>query len=189
MINHEFERLLKDSFINNFEQCLSASADGRQWQIKSDYENQGQDCEEAVVLTVSSHLFRVVYFLYFNKSLACKNHIADALTLNLQSLSEVDLHDYLCEVGNSYFGGVKRDLGNAVLSLGMSTPNILNRSSFKYIDELAIISSGFATALLGDEALLYASYHLSAASELNFKVHQPAEPADAAADCGSLEFF
>jgi hypothetical protein len=186
MINPDFERMLKDSFVSGFDLSVRDCLPSEQWEIKDLRENKGLGSKEAVVITISSHLFRVIYFLYFTNDEKCQAFIADGLNIKNENLPDTRVYDYLCEVGNSFFGSVKRTLGNTVTSLGMSTPNILDSSSFKYVDELSIDSKGFAVAEMNGEPLLYASYHLSASGELNFTVEQSVEEE---VDSGELEFF
>jgi hypothetical protein len=186
MINPDFERLLKDSFISGFELSVKECLPDEQWEIKEIRENKGNDSKEAVVITISSHLFRVIYFLYFTNDEDCQSFIARGLNTKSENMPQSRVYDYLCEVGNSLFGSVKRAVGNTVSSLGMSTPNILDSSSFKYINELNIHNSGYAVAHLNGKPLLYASYHLSASGELNFDVEQHVEED---IDSGELEFF
>ena len=112
--------------------------------------------------------------------------IADGLNIKNENLPNSRVYDYLCEVGNSFFGSVKRVIGNSVTSLGMSTPNILDCSSFKYVDELKIDNKGYAVAELNGNPLFYASFHISASGELNFAVEQTVEEE---VDSGELEFF
>lgn len=187
MVNQEFERLLKDSFSNSFESSLRDCLPSAQWECKELRENKGVDSKEAVVITISSHLFRVIYFLYFTNDDKCQEFIANGLNIKNENLPQSRIYDYLSEVGNSFFGAIKRNLGAAVPSLGMSTPNILDCSSFKYVHELNIDTNGYAVAQLDGEPLFYASYHLSASGELNFEVeHQQVEEE---VDAGELEFF
>jgi hypothetical protein len=186
MINPEFEKMLRDSFINGFDVTLRECQPDEQWDVRDIRENKGVDCNEAVVLTISSHLFRIIYFLYFNNDERCHNFVAEGLNIKNENLPNSRIYDYLCEVGNSFFGSVKRVIGNSVTSLGMSTPNILDSSSFKYVEELKIDSNGYAIAELNGEPLFYASFHISASSELNFAVEQTVEEE---VDSGELEFF
>lgn len=186
MINPEFEKMLKDSFTSGFDTALRDCLPNEQWDVKELRENKGLDKNEAVVLTISSHMFRIIYFLYFTNDERCQAFIADGLNIKNENLPNTRVYDYLCEVGNSFFGSVKRVVGNSVTSLGMSTPNILDCSSFKYVDELKIDSNGFAVAELNGDPLFYASFHISASSELNFAVEQTVEEE---VDSGELEFF
>jgi hypothetical protein len=187
MVNPEFEKMLKTSFIDNFDANMRDCLPSMQWECKELRENKGVDCDEAVVLTISSHLFRIIYFLYFNNDAKCQEFVSSGLNIKNENLPQSRIYDYLCEVGNSFFGAIKRTLGNTVPSLGMSTPNILDSSSFKYVNELNIDSNGFAVAQMNGEPLFYASYHLSASGELNFEVEHTVE--EETVDSGELEFF
>lgn len=187
MVNPEFEKVLKDSFLDSFDMSLRDCAPSLQWECKEIRENKGIDNSEAVVITISSHLFRIIYFLYFTNDAKCQEFVASGLNIKNENLPQSRIYDYLCEVGNSFFGAIKRTLGNTVPSLGMSTPNILDCSSFKYVNELKIDSDGFAVAQADGEPLFYASYHLSASGELNFEVEQAV--AAEVVDSGELEFF
>jgi len=186
MINPEFEKMLKDSFISGFDSCLKDCLPDGQWDIKELRENRGLEKKEAVVLTISSHLFRIIYFFYFTNDERCQAFISNGLNIKNENLPKTKVYDYLCEVGNSFFGSVKRVIGSSVTSLGMSTPNTLDGSSFKYIDELKIDANGFAVAELDGDPLFYASFHISASGELNFTVEQTVEEE---VDSGELEFF
>ena len=186
MINVEFEKMLKDSFINGFDTSMRDCLPEGQWDVRDIRENEGLNQKSAVVLTISSHLFRIIYFLYFTNDERCNEFISEGLNIKNENLPNSRVYDYLCEVGNSFFGSVKRVVGNSVTSLGMSTPNILDSSSFKYVDELKIDSSGYAVAELNGSPLFYASFHISASSELNFAIEQTVEEE---VDSGELEFF
>ncbi len=187
MVNPEFEKVLKASFLDGFEGALRDCAPSMQWECKELRENKGLQSEEAVVLTISSHLFRIIYFLYFTNDAKCHEFVSSGLNIKNENLPQSRVYDYLCEVGNSFFGAIKRTLGNTVPSLGMSTPNILDKSCFKYVGELKIDSDGFAVAQMNGQPLFYASYHLSASGELNFEVEQAAT--EEVVDAGELEFF
>jgi hypothetical protein len=188
MINADFEKMLKDSFMTGFDTSLKNCLPEEQWEVKDQRDNKGLQAKEAVVLTISSHLFRIIYFLYFTNDEQCQAFIAKGLKTKNENLPESRVYDYLCEVGNSFFGSVKRTLGNTVTSLGMSTPNILDSSSFKYVDELKIDSSGFAAAHLNGQALFYASYHINASGELNFTIAH-SQSVKEEVDSGELEFL
>lgn len=186
MKNPEFEKMLSNGFIESFKKTLTDIDIEGTWHFKTIRENKGLEMEKAVVVTTSSHNFRIIFFLYFSNNQECQNFINKCLNINNENLPISEIYDYLCEVGNSFFGSVKRVVGRSVNTVGMSSPNIVDQSCFKYVNELKIDNDGFAVAEFDGVPLFYASFHLSASSELSCVADQSTQEE---VDSGELEFF
>lgn len=188
LVNEEFKQELKRSFKSCYEESLTAGSETSRWTIKEKTQLTDLNEAEFFVLTMSSQLFRVFILMHFTKSPKTEAFVADVLKINANSVDDDKFYDYLGEVGNAFCGSVKRDVGKIVPSLGMSTPNRLNKDCLKYIDQLHTDFGFHAVAEYDDSPLLYASMYISADEELNFKVNTN-QAIDDDVDSGELEFF
>lgn len=75
--------------------------------------------ERVVVLTVAGFWFRLMPYI--------------AAPSNLPTSTELNQDDYLYELGNVFCGAIKRRLGQAIPSLGISTPNMLTAAHLDYL--------------------------------------------------------
>ncbi len=141
--------------------------------------------DEAVFLTISSHLFRIFISIHFHIDDRCKHFISTALKDNKGALELDTINDYLCEVGNAVCGGFKRDLGKSIPALGMSTPNILQQGCFNYIKDLNVEHEKILLVKYEGNDLFYASYYFCKHGDLDFDVDVSEDEADA----GELELF
>jgi hypothetical protein len=92
--------------------------------------------EQAVVLTVSSYVFRLTFMIHFSSDDLTRAHFA---ALNPVAASDLDDREYLDairECGNVCCGNLNRDLVRFFPHVGMSTPNIIDRRCVDYIDKL-----------------------------------------------------
>ncbi|MFT7185363.1 MAG: hypothetical protein ACI84K_000741 [Pseudohongiellaceae bacterium] len=189
LVNEEFKQEIRRSFKNCYEESLTSSSGPSRWTIKEKTQLNELNEAEFFVLTVSSQLFRVFILMHFTKSPATEAYVAEVLKINSNSVDDDKFYDYLGELGNAFCGSVKRDVGKIVPSLGMSTPNRLNKDCLKYIDQLHTDFGFHAVAEYDNSPLFYASIYLSADEELNLKVNTSQLSNDDDVDSGDLEFF
>ena len=142
MISPEFERLLKTSFPKSLTLTISERFQNETIEVKEIDSEIDSEMTEAIILTLSGHLFRMFIAIIFDKNEALKNVIHSSLSKKSPDLADEDFYDYLNEVGNVLCGTIKRDIQKVIPSLGMSTPNLLNIDSFKYVKELKIDHQG-----------------------------------------------
>jgi hypothetical protein len=187
LVNEEFKQEIRRSFKSCYEESFTSGSDPSRWSIKEKQQLNDIDESEFFVLTMSSQLFRVFVLLHFTKSAQSEAFVADVLKINSNSVDDEKFYDYLGEVGNAFCGSIKRDVSKIVPSLGMSTPNRLNKDCLKYIDQLHTDFNFHAVAEYDDSPLFYASIYLSADEELNFNVNTNQSSDDI--DSGELEFF
>ena len=187
-VNEEFKQEIRRSFKNCYEESLVAGSDTSRWSIKEKQQHNDLNEAEFFVLTVSSQLFRVFVLMHFTKSPQTEAFVSDVLKINSNNLDNDKFYDYLGEVGNAFCGSIKRDIGKIVPSLGMSTPNRLNKDCLKYIDLLSTDLEFHAVAEYDDNPLFHASIYLSADDELDFNVNV-SQTIDEDIDSGELELF
>jgi len=188
VVNEEFKQEIKRSFKSCYEEALTTSSEPARWSFKEKQSLPDLNEAEFFVLTMSSQLFRVFILMHFTKSPQSYAYVADVLKINTSSVDDDKFYDYLGEVGNAFCGSVKRDVGRIVPSLGMSTPNRLNKDCLKYMKLLHTDFEFHAVAEYDDAPLFYSSIYLSADEELNFDVNTSQSNEDDV-DSGDLEFF
>ncbi len=186
MISNEFDRLVRDGFNS----CLSTAMQERFAQTPLTVKDTSKAIkdfgkEHAIVLTISSHLFRILVCIHFTLDDKLKQMVSAGLNEKSINLEKSKIYDYLCEVGNVFCGAMKRELQKAVPSLGMSTPNILSKESLKYVDTLKIDIEGKSVVTNGSTPLFYGSYYMSAYGDLDYK----SSLVDESVDSGELELF
>jgi len=186
LVNEEFKNEIKRTFRSSYEEAIIAGSDGSGWHIKEKSSLKDIDESEFFVLTMSSQLFRIFILMHFSKQGPTEQYVCDVLKINPSNLDDEKFYDYLGEVGNSFLGSVKRDIGRYVPSLGMSTPNRLNKNCLKYMDALNTNFEAHAVAEYQDQPLFYASVYLVADDDLNIEItrNQIEE-----VDSGELEMF
>jgi len=186
MISPEFDRLVRDGFNS----CLSSAMNERFSQVSIQVKDTSKspsefDREQAIVLTISSHLFRILVCMHFNLDDRLVQLVTSGLNEKSTNLEKSKIYDYLSEVGNVFCGALKRELQKAVPSLGMSTPNILSKDSLKYVDSLKVDIEGKSVINSDSGVLFYASYYLSAYGDLDYTSSMVEESVDS----GELELF
>ena len=186
LVNEEFKNEIKRTFKASYEDSLCAGSDSSSWKIKEKSSLDDIDESEFYVLTMSSQLFRIFILLHFTKQESTEQFVSNILKISQSNLDDDKFYDYLGEVGNAFLGAVKRDLGRAVPSLGMSTPNRLNKDCLKYMKSLNTDFEAHAVAEYQEQPLFYASVYLVADDELNIEItrNQIEE-----VDSGELEMF
>ena len=186
-VNDDFKNEIKRTFKASFEDALVTGSAPSRWLIKerSNLDNLNED--EFYVLTMSSQLFRIFVLFHFSKKSETESFVSDVLKVNLSNLDDDKFYDYLGEVGNAFLGAIKRDIGKAVPSLGMSTPNRLNKECLKYMKSLNTNLESHAVAEYDEHALFYASVYLVADEELDIHINKNAFEEET--DSGELEMF
>ena len=91
---------------------------------------------QAVVLTVSSYLFRLTFMMHFSDDAATRAHFAAVARVPVSDLDAQVFMDAIRECGNVCCGNLNRDLVQVFPHLGMSTPNILDRRCADYLGKL-----------------------------------------------------
>ena len=144
--------------------------------------------EEFFMLTVCSYTFKAYNFLHFTKNKETIQFVANALDKSYESIDDRLFYDYLGEVGNTFSGSFKRELGKYIPHLGMSTPNKLNQHSLLSIKDDNFGYESHYVAKVDNKKLFFGSLYVEASEELNFKVAQNAK-LDDDLETGELEFF
>jgi hypothetical protein len=187
LVNDEFKNEIKRTFKVSFEDSIAAGSDPSRWYVKERSNLDNLDEDEFYVLTMSSQLFRIFVLFHFTKKAETESLVSDILKINQSNLDEDKFYDYLGEVGNAFLGSMKRDIGKSVPSLGMSTPNRLNKDCLKYMSSLNTNFETHAVAEFDDQAMFHASVYLVADEELN--IHVDRTLAEEETDSGELEMF
>jgi len=92
--------------------------------------------DQAVVLTVSSYLFRLTLLIHFRDDRVSRTHFA---TVNRVQAAEMDAQgfsDAIRECGNICCGNLNRDLARVFPHVGMSTPNLIDHRCVAYLGKL-----------------------------------------------------
>jgi hypothetical protein len=91
---------------------------------------------DVVMFTVSSYMFRVLFFMHFGKNLNTRSYFATLANASDDEMVGERFLDTVVEYGNLFCGALNRDLAHFFPHLGMSTPCILTRSSVDHIAEV-----------------------------------------------------
>jgi hypothetical protein len=185
LVNEEFKNEIKRIFNTSYADALTSNSDS--WQFREKAALDKLDTKEFYVLTMSSQLFRIFIFLHFTKNADTERYVSNALNLTSGKLDDDKFYDYLGEVGNSFLGAIKRDIGKYVPSLGMSTPNRLSIDCLKYMKNLKSNFETHSSASLEDKTLFHASVYLVADEELNIHIDRYSHEDEV--DSGELELF
>jgi len=187
LVNDEFKSELKHIFKSGYEEILLSGTDADRWMIKDKSSLKNVDEAEFYVLTMSSQLFRIIVLLHFSISENTRAFVSEVLNIPANNVDNDKFYDYLGEIGNSFLGSIKRDVGRFVPSLGMSTPNRLNKGCLKYLDILDSDFEAHAVAEFDDNELFYSSVYLIADEELNISTVRT--NIEDETDSGDLEMF
>jgi hypothetical protein len=132
----------------------------------------------AMVLTISSIAFRLLFVLHFDNDDATRGYYGGGDTTR-------SLPDTLMEFANLCCGYMNQQLVNYFPDLGMSTPYELNSACVDYLDELRPAHVWAYELLIGGTARLGVTLCLCAQAPLDFR----AELATADESEGELELF
>ncbi|GAB7128188.1 hypothetical protein JCM19000A_26950 [Silvimonas sp. JCM 19000] len=141
----------------------------------------------AVVLNISSYLFRIIALFDFEADRATGTHLA-LRGRSANALEGQALVDVLGELVNMICGSVNRSLCVAFRHAAMSTPFVLERHCARYINEIAPTAQQTFAITLNDAVRFGLTLSLCAApdSDIDFRL-APAPVEEAVA--GELEFF
>ena len=187
LVNDEFKNEIKRTFKSSFEDSITTGSDPSRWTVKEKSALPDLNEAEFYVLTMSSQLFRIFVLLHFTIKPETESFVSEILKINASNIDDDKFYDYLGEVGNAFLGAVKRDIGRVVPSLGMSTPNRLNKDCLKYMKSLNTNFETHAIAELDEQPFFYASVYLVADEDLNIKIDRTAIEDEV--DSGELEMF
>lgn len=192
MANHDLDANLCKLLQRTLEQTLRACEPEVPWQISKAASLDDIRHEQCVVLTISAFRFRILCLLHLSLDATTRAFVAHATSA--QALDEAAYLDYLLEMSNSLCGNLKRNLQSSCPPLGMSTPNLLERSSLRFEDSARISHEVHACAMTtpGAPSFLAASVLLSLIDEDDFHLlpFQEAVGADVQEDgAGELEMF
>lgn len=138
---------------------------------------------EAVVLTVSSYVFRLMMMIHFDSHGAAREYMARRH--GGQEMTDQGFYDAVAEFGNLSCGILNRDLGGYFPHLGMSTPNYIGGQCMSYVGMLDSAHTQHFVMKVDGEALFHASVCVKAYEEIHFVVDQNEE----CVDTGELELF
>lgn len=187
MISVEFERLIKQSISKSLALTMQERFPGEVLDVRESEVTINKKMTQAIILTISGHLFRMFVAIIFDKNAQLNNLIQNALSKSSTELDNSAFYDYLNEVGNVLCGSIKREFQRAIPSLGMSTPNLLNIESFNYIKELKIDGKTSYLVSQDELPLFYVNSYLGTYGNIEFDQVLSSEEDDV--DSGELEFF
>lgn len=153
-----------------------------------------------VVLTVSSYQFRLLAILHFRDDAATRAFFAGGASAGdgagesgepARAMDERTFLDLVGERGNMICGALNRELGRHFLHVGMSTPNVIDRESMRYVSLLGCGLERHYRLALPDGLEMHASLCVTAYGQVDFHVDPPPADAEAAeeAGAGELELF
>lgn len=140
---------------------------------------------KSVILTISSYLFRLMVLIYFTPDQTTKEHFARVNKMQAEDMSEQAFYDAISECGNISCGILNRELVRFFPSVGMSTPNILDKDCSHY---LKILNFGHIQHLrinVNNSIQFNASMCVCDYADLDFKVDVTEEESST----GELELF
>ena len=92
--------------------------------------------EQAVLLTVSSYVFRLTLLIHFRDDSATRAHFAAVNRVPAAEMDAQAFNDAIRECGNICCGNLNRDLVHVFPHVGMSTPNIIDHRCVAYLGKL-----------------------------------------------------
>jgi len=141
---------------------------------------------EFFMLTLSSFTFKSFVLLHFTGNESIMGYVEHALKMTNEVPDENKFYDFLGEIGNGFCGALKRELGNYLPNLGMSTPNRLTKKNLAHIGTLDCDFETHLSASSKDRILFYASLYVRSYSDMDFQIkHQVTDDTDV----GSIDFF
>lgn len=186
MMTPEFQMYLKNACKSALESSLLPGTNVTNWKFNFVSGEEVYKSGKAILLTISSHRFRILSALCFSNSTNLTDFVSDAIgTKDSESTSPDAVIDFLSEVMNTLCGQVKRDLQINVESLGMSTPCPLDSNSLRFVDELKLDDIFFLEAKYKNETLLYGCFYTSMYGEVLLSDSNTEDESDS----GELELF
>lgn len=158
------------------------------WTIEPVASEQDIKAQQFIMLTVSSYDFRMVLALHFSPNEASQRYVAQTLDTATAALENARYYDYLSEVGNTFCGAFKRELGAHFPHLGMSTPNLLMADSRPYMHTWPVDHEVHLRAYAEGATEFFGSLYVSSTGNLDFQINESAPVAETA-ETGALELF
>jgi CheY-specific phosphatase CheX len=175
------------------EQTLKTSAPNTSWSFKSAEGLSNFAHNHCVVLTISSFKFRIMCLFHLSLNKLTKQFVADACMTKVEDLDESAFLDYLMEMSNSFCGNLKRMMQGTCPPLGMSTPNLLDRSCLTLDNVFNVTHQAHCSAIAdyAEPALFAASIFVSLQNPQDFKLphYQEIEAESEVDNSGELELF
>jgi hypothetical protein len=131
--------------------------------------------------------------LHLSMNKTTKQFVADALSIKAEDLDETAYLDYLLELSNSFCGNLKRMLQGTCPPLGMSTPNLLDRSCLTLDNVLKMTHQQHRCAIAdySEPPIFSASIFVALQDPQDFKLphYQDIEAESEVDNSGELELF
>lgn len=181
----------KTGFKNLLSRCLEESLRSGAyptWSIEPLSDGKEYEKQQFIMLTVSSYDFRMMVLLHFTRNASSHRYVAETLQLDPGSLEQSRYDDYLSEVGNTFCGAYKRELGKVFPYLGMSTPNLLFPECLQYIKTWPVEYETHLRAHDGDQAEFFGSLYIASSDAIDFDPQVLVSQVDEM-ETGALEFF
>lgn len=190
---HDIGPALGKVLQKSFEQMLKISAANHTWTFKPTDSLASISQGHCIVLTISSFKFRVMCLMHLTLNKTTKQMVADACSMKLEDLDESAFLDYLLEMSNSFCGNIKRMLQNTCPPLGMSTPNLLDRSCLAIDNVFKVTHQSHCNAVAdySEPPLFAASIFVSLQNPQDFQLphYQDIEAESEVDNSGELELF
>ncbi len=182
--------MLSDKSKIEIEQIMSNSIKNKLSLFKRDFKvqniNNAVDIQnkEAILITISSYLFKMHLFFYFTFDDECKDMISE-----LTNQTEISNHyDYIHEFWNTFCGDIKKELIYTFPHTGMSTPNIIPKDCSNFINDLQCDFLKHYEINLDNGINFNSSICISTYDEVEFKQNTIKETNEDSEE-GILEFF
>lgn len=140
--------------------------------------------KEIVLLTVSSYRFRLIVMIYFSDDAATREHFARVYRTPVCEMDRRAFLDAICECANMVVGTLNRDLALVFNSVGMSTPNIIDRNCAAYLNTLNFGYSQTFVAIVNSEKSFYATLGVTEFDDIDFIIDESSNEIT-----GELEIF
>jgi hypothetical protein len=191
--HHDISMALGKVLQKSFDQMLKVSAPNATWSFKQADSLMSLNHDHCIVLTISSFKFRVMCLMHLSLNKATRQFIADASTIKLEDLDDSAFLDYVLEMSNSFCGNIKRMLQGTCPPLGMSTPNLLDRTCLSIDNVFKVTHQSHCSAIAdySDPPLFAASVFVSLQNPQDFVLphYQDIEAESEVDSSGELELF
>ena len=181
----------KNGFKNLLSRCLEESLRSSAypaWTMEPLADAKEIGNRQFIMLTVSSYDFRMVVLLHFSRNEPSLKYVADTLQLAPGAMEQSRFDDYLSEVGNTFCGAYKRELGKFFPHLGMSTPNMLAAESLSYVKTWPVEFETHLRAHDEDQAQFFGSLYIASTGDIDFDPQELSNPVEEV-ETGALEMF
>ncbi len=181
----------KNGFNSLLSRCLEESLRSSaypSWTLEPVSDTKEIGNRQFIMLTVSSYDFRMVVLLHFSRNEPSLNYVAETLQLAPGALEQSRYDDYLSEVGNTFCGAYKRELGKYFPYLGMSTPNMLSAESLAYVKTWPVEHETHLRAQDGGQAQFFGSLYITSSGDIDFNPQELSSHVEEV-ETGALEMF